>query len=447
MRLLIAILNRSRNTIQHSILAKRASINGLVSAIAFFVTLLLNLFLARWMGTDHFGIYTVVFNWVVVLSLVGRLGADQALLRLVAAYRVEGRLSALKGILIWSRRFVLAVSMLVAVVTACIVYLLQNDLDFRLVQTFWLGCLLIPLAALNQTFGFSLRGLHHFVHAVIPERVAMPMIIAACGLVLYLFNGKVDSVAIMIVTVVAAIVALGLLVWLLRSKVPDGTLEVEPEFFQKKWIQMSIPMVFVSGALVLLVNTDILMVGMVAGTTEAGIYSVSSRLAGIVAFGLFSFNTVVGPMISELYSLGQIDKLQSLVSRVAVWIGVTVFPMVLVMLFMGEWLLGMFGHAFTAGYVALVILCIGQMVSAGCGSSGYLLTMTGNHLLAAKILSFSALFNIIGNAVLIPLFGIAGAAVSTAASTALWNILMVYFVRRRLSIQSGILSAMIRRYF
>ncbi len=442
MQSIVIYLKGVINAIRRSVLAKQASINGSVAAAGFFATILLNIFLARLMGAEQFGIYMVVFNWVVVLASVGRLGADQTLLRFVAAYRVEGNLGALRGILIWSRGFVLTASILVAVITASVVALLQNSLELILVQTFWFGCILIPLTAISQTFNFSLRGLHCFAQAVIPERIVMPIVIVICGLGLYLVNRVADSPAIMLVTDLAAMVALVLLVLWLYREVPEGTLEAEPQLFRKKWVQTSIPMVIISGALIILVNTDIIMVGMLAGTTEAGIYTASSRLASVVIFGQITLSTVVGPMISELFSQGRMEELQELVTRAALWIGVTVIPVVLVMLFMGEWLLGFFGDAFTVGYLSLVVLCVGQITIASCGPVSYLMTMTGNHSLAAKIFSGSVLFNIVGNAVLIPLYGIAGAAFSTAATTVLWNILMVYFVHRKLSIRTDIVFAL-----
>lgn len=447
MQSLIVYLTSVCNTIQHSVLAKRASINGLVAAAGFFATLLLNIILARLMGAEQFGIYMVVFNWVVVLAAVGRLGADQTLLRFVAAYRVSGNLGALRGILVWSREFVIASSIFVAAITASVVGLLQDYLNSVLLQTFWLGCLLIPLTAINQTFNFSLRGLHCFAQAVIPERIVTPGVIVLCGLGLYLVNREANSISIMLITDFAAMIALALLVWRLYGSVPDNTFDAEPLLFRKEWIQTSLPMVIISVTLVILVNTDILMVGMLAGTTEAGIYTASSRLAGIVVFGQITLSTVVGPMISELYSQGHMEELQDLIMRVALWIGITVIPVVLVMLVMGEWLLSMFGLNFTAGYLALVILCIGQITIASCGPVTYLMTMTGNQAVAAKILSGSVLFNIVGNALLIPLYGIAGAAVSTAATTVLWNILMVFFVNRRLSIRTDIIFAVKRRHF
>jgi len=447
MQPIIIYLKDVLNAIQHSVLAKRASINGLVAAAGFFATLLLNIFLARLMGAEKFGAYMVVFNWVVVLATVGRLGADQTLLRFVAAYRVKGDLGALRGVLIWSWGYVLAASIFVAVITVIVVSLLQSSLDSILVQTFWFGCLLIPLTALNQTLNFSLRGLHCFAQAIFPERIVMPVVIVICGLGMYWSNLVVDSVTIMMVTDLAGIAALVLLVWRLYREVPEGTLVAEPRLFRKEWVQTSMPMVIISVTLVMLVNTDIIMVGMLAGAEDAGIYTASSRLASVVIFGQITLSTVVGPMIAELHSQGYQEELQDLVARVALWIGITVIPVVIVMLVLGEWLLTLFGPSFTVGYLALVILCIGQIVIASCGPVAYLMTMTGYQAMAAKILSGSTLFNVACNLVLIPLYGIAGAAASTSATIVLWNILMVYFVSRKLSIRTDIIFALIRRRF
>jgi O-antigen/teichoic acid export membrane protein len=89
--------------------------------------------------------------------------------------------------------------------------------------------------------------------------------------------------------------------------------------------------------------------------------------------------------------------------------------------------------------VPLLILLTGQVVNALAGSVGLIMTMTSHQNQAGAIIAVSTAANITLNALLIPLFGLAGAAISTAFTMALWNVAMLIFVQRRIGINSTIL--------
>ena len=57
--------------------------------------------------------------------------------------------------------------------------------------------------------------------------------------------------------------------------------------------------------------------------------------------------------------------------------------------------------------------------------------MTNNQNIYAKILFVGALVNIVLNYILIPIYGINGAAIASMFSLVVWNVLMIYEVRRK----------------
>ena len=68
------------------------------------------------------------------------------------------------------------------------------------------------------------------------------------------------------------------------------------------------------------------------------------------------------------------------------------------------------------------MIVIGELVSALCGSVGYILVMTGHQNKSAKVFAYTALINLVLNPIAIITFGILGAAITTALTTILWNI-------------------------
>ncbi|TIM51531.1 MAG: lipopolysaccharide biosynthesis protein, partial [Mesorhizobium sp.] len=72
--------------------------------------------------------------------------------------------------------------------------------------------------------------------------------------------------------------------------------------------------------------------------------------------------------------------------------------------------LSLFGAEFVAGYPLLFLLVFGVVARAAVGPCESLLTMSGNQNICAAVYAMTLAFNIGLNLVLIPLFGLWGAA-------------------------------------
>jgi O-antigen/teichoic acid export membrane protein len=100
----------------------------------------------------------------------------------------------------------------------------------------------------------------------------------------------------------------------------------------------------------------------------------------------------------------------------------------------------LFGDEFTAGRLSLAILCGAYLVNAAMGTSGYLLIMTKHEHAAAVAFGCSAAINVLGNFLLIPVWGINGAATATALSVVFVSVAFAILTSRKLGIQPTVLS-------
>jgi len=187
----------------------------------------------------------------------------------------------------------------------------------------------------------------------------------------------------------------------------------------------------------LLANIDVLMVGSLTGTQDAGIYAVAARIAVFVIFALTAVNAIAAPVITELYEKGDHQGLQFMLTKYARINAVFAVVVTGGFYLLGDYILRWFGTPFSAAYAALMVLCAGHVVNAAAGSVGFLLTMTGHEKQALYILIMTVLVNIALNALMIPLWGITGAAIATALSTVLWNGIMWGYARRRLGLDTA----------
>jgi O-antigen/teichoic acid export membrane protein len=107
---------------------------------------------------------------------------------------------------------------------------------------------------------------------------------------------------------------------------------------------------------------------------------------------------------------------------------------------MGMPLLWLFGPEFTAGYPMMFILAIGLVARAATGSVEAMMNMMGLQNAIAGVLALATAVNIGLNLVLIPTFGLAGAATATTMSMCLVAALQYSVARRRLGVHAFVLG-------
>jgi O-antigen/teichoic acid export membrane protein len=185
---------------------------------------------------------------------------------------------------------------------------------------------------------------------------------------------------------------------------------------------------------VLLGQTDVLLMSALRGSLDAGLYSAAARTGALVGLALVAGNAVVAPMIASCHSQGDVVGLRRVVrtgTRMALAGSLTLAAALVVF---GREVLAFFGPEYAGSYAALLVLCAGQVISAGIGPVGYLLSLTGHERTAARVYGVCAVVNVAASAILIPRWGLTGAAVATAGSMVMWNVWLRVLVRERLNL-------------
>ena len=99
-----------------------------------------------------------------------------------------------------------------------------------------------------------------------------------------------------------------------------------------------------------------------------------------------------------------------------------------------------FGAAYAQGATALAVLCFGQLLNAAVGPVGVLLNMSGHERDTLIGVSMASGANVILNLLLIPFLGLLGAAIASAATLAIWNMLLMRQVKNRLGVVSAVVD-------
>jgi len=110
----------------------------------------------------------------------------------------------------------------------------------------------------------------------------------------------------------------------------------------------------------------------------------------------------------------------------------TSLPIFLIVFIAPNWIMSLFGPEFTIGVSALLLMAFSQLINSLSGSVGYIMQMTNNQKMFQYIIISSSVLNILLNYLLIPIYGIDGAAFSSMVSMIVWNMVTVIFIKQKL---------------
>lgn len=402
------------------------------AGLAFVVAILL----ARYLGVDAFGKYSLAMSAVNILTTLAALGLPMLIVREVAIYRSAGQWSDLKGIIHAGNKWPILASLFM-VLLALVGQLWVPD---QLLGTLWLGMLLVPLLALNQMRAAVLRGLNWVVLADIPELLFRPLIVLFFLLAIAYGNIQINELGALVIQMVAAIGAFAAGTVMLRSRMPAELGPARASETKKEWFTGGI--IFLGMALISMVEgqTALLLTGLLSGAKDAGIYQAASQIVSLLIFGLMAVNMALQPKLAAAWSQGNRELAQHLATYSA-RLGTAVAMLMggILMLF-AEPLLALFGAAFGDGATALRILVVGQLANAAAGSCGIVLAMTGNQhiVLRGVMMALSANAALCG--LLIPVWGVSGAAIAASAGLLLWNSYLAIQARKLTGIRTTIFN-------
>ena len=217
----------------------------------------------------------------------------------------------------------------------------------------------------------------------------------------------------------------------------DSSEEIE-DLPLKKMLKISLPLMFAQSVQFIMAWTDKLMLGNMLGPESVAIYGVAFRFSMGVSITLMAINSIASPKFAEKFSNNDISGMGKVAMQSAKLIFWTTIPLASILLIFPKFFMGLYGTDFVdsplilgAGFEALRWLIIGRIVNALSGSVGNLMQMTGQQNNYMKILIAGSIINVTLNYILIPIYGIKGAAFTSVCSLSFWNLTMVYMVKKK----------------
>ena len=378
--------------------------------------------IARHYSTSEYGIFNLALSVLSIILVIVTLGFQNSLPREVAFYkeREPSRVGDLTSTVL----IIVALNSLIWVVIlisgAGIISQVFDEV--RLAYALKILAFALPFSALIGTIISLSQGLGRVRERVYFQNIVYPILWLTLVLFLTVFNLQFAFIFCAYL-LAQSLTFLALIFEVYRI----GLFELRFSFdlrIGKELLVFSIPLML-TGILWFVMNwTDTLMLGYYKSSEIVGIYNAASPLARLIPIFLSSAGFLYSPIVSQLYAQGKISEMKRVYQILTKWIFLLTFPIFSVMFLFPEVALRFFfGDKYVSAAPALQILALGFMFHTFLGLNGGSLIIIGESSFIMVTNIVSAVFNILLNTMLILNYGLEGAAVATATSYFMGNIL------------------------
>lgn len=397
---------------------------------------LVKIYVARVLGAEKLGLYALGMTLVSMAQLIAVVGLHSTAGRYVAVYNATGKFNQLRSLLTRSLGIIVLLNLIFAggllLTGGWIARTLYHAPD--LAQYIPLFAVLMILGSLNVFYCQVLGGFKDVAkRTIITNFVGSSLVIALTVAFLAMGFGMRGYLWAQIINSIVVVALLVVVAWKLTpvparfSMAPLLPLDPEIKAFALAAFGMG-------GVEFLVSQADKILLGFYLNPSLVGIYVLASTLSAFVPIILQSVNQIFAPVIADLHAQGRDDVLQALFQTLTKWVLGLTLPLACVIIVFAVPLMRIFGPTFEAGWSVLVIAAVGQIVNCGVGSVGYILLMSGNQRRLIKVQFAMAIVSVSVNVTLIPMIGIAGAAVAAALVTVAGNLWNLAEVRKALKI-------------
>ncbi len=420
-------------------LLKGTAAGALVRLIGYVASFGVLITISRHHGAAGAGRYAMVLSILGITGLLCMVGTQRSIVRFIAVDRSSKAIGGGTGV--WFRISIIVLFLSLA--GGAILYGLAGWLDTTVFQKQHIDLSLriispaLPFYCLYSINASALQGMKR-IAAATALRSTIPQFLILAGLWTAWALGvrAIDTVFISLALASVITCALSYLIW--KSLVlKDLPFESASTMSVRKILSVSGPMLISSAIFMVLAWGDTLVLGAFCSPEKIGIYRAALRLAMLIEFVLEAVRGIAGPKFADAYWHGDsavLRLLMILTSRLVFWL---TLPCILGLILLSKLFLTAFGPEFAAGQQALLILALGQTANSLCGPVGVFLQMTDGQKTVQHIVTVAAVVNIGLNLLLVPRWGINGAACATAVSTMFWNVSAGLCVRSRLGYWIG----------
>lgn len=422
------------------LIAKSSLIVSITLLLSKIFLYLYRIIIARHYGPEVYGLFTlsvVIANWFRIFS---SFGLKEGLLRYISLFRGKNEKDKIKYIYKKSVCILAITSILAGILLFCLskfvaVKIFSNPDLIIFLRIFSIS---IPFIVLGPTFLSVIRAFEKinpfsFISNILGNLVQLVLLII---LIFLGINSNSVSVSYLI-----GVFSICLASYLISRKIVSkisftkNANNKENKKTFKEMFSYSWPFLFYGVINFIFYWTDSFMIGIFRNVEEVGFYNAAVPIALFLSLPFDLFAQLFFPLVTKEFSKGNLEIVKQLSQQVGKWIFMVIMPIfILFMIFPGAFINIFFGKEYLVATDALRFLAVGNMILTLCFVSRELISIKGKSKLILVDMLIAGVANIILNAILIPAYGITGAALATMISMIFLGVLFVVQSYKSLSI-------------
>jgi O-antigen/teichoic acid export membrane protein len=392
--------------------AKGGGIAFVGNLFVFFFRFLFGLVLARLLGAELMGLYSLSTTITDMTAVIAEIGIGAGVVRFVSIAIGQKDKAKLWGVI----QTGLAVPVVTSVLLAIGVFVLAEPIALGffhrpdLIPVLRMGSLGIPFTVLIAVQSSITQAFKHMEYKVYGEDITLNLLKLVLTVVFLVIGFGVVGVALAHNISLLVVTAMFFLFVnkLFSLKRPLNTAKRNP----RELFGFTLPLYLNQLLSGFSGSIESLILGSLGLVSGVGVYGTALRLSAVGMLFHRSLQRIAMPMISDLYDRREMGQLKRVYRTTTKW-GMTFnLPIFLVIALFANPLLLIFGDEFVAGATGLIILAFANLFNASTGVCGSMITMTGHPKLTFANSVIYLVLNIALDVALIPLWGITGAALA-----------------------------------
>lgn len=397
------------------------------------IAMLTSIIVARVYGAEVMGVVAVVNSVLLLATIFSVLGTSTSIMRLIPEHMVKFSAGSAYRVYRKTQYIVIVVGALIGAILFVGARWVAEAIFSKphLAPFLALAGVFVIFKSLVQLNTQAVRGLKlrrtFALMQILPHAFNLLLVVSLP----FFLSGR----DIPIYAVLGSVALTGVTGWLLMEQgfrkqiTADDHVEAMPA---RDILSISAPMFMTATIDFAGAQTGVIMLGIFSSEAQLGIYSVAVKLATLTGFILAAINSTAAPKFAELFHANKVDELFYVAKRSARLVFWTTTPILLGLVIFGKPVLRLlFGPEFTDAYRPLLFLAAGQFVNSISGCTGLFMNMTGRQKEFRNIVMLQACLNVTLTIILIPRYGITGAAIAFMVSECFWNFATLLYIKRQ----------------
>lgn len=379
--------------------------------------------LARLLGAENYGLYNLAITAAAIAGAISVFGLDSTMTRYIAIMNGRQDKAGVWGVIQVGVGTAVLLSAIISTCLFALAYPISTAIfhDPRLAPLLQVASLVVPFLTLSDVLAGATRGFKKMGDTVIAQNIVQPII--RLSLILIVAVGSLSlPVAILIFGIADLTASLVLLYFLnrrfnLRQSLTQGKRNT------REILSFSLPLWLSDILTSFRSNIQTLLIGSLDTIRGVGIFSIVHQVTLIGNIFHASMNQSARPLIAELNDQGKQKRVEQIYQTTTRWVVTLNMPMILIILLFPGPIMSIFGKSFADGVPALILMGLVNFVNVATGMCGTILDMTGHTRMKLVNSIVRVTVGIMANFLLIPRWGITGAAMAALIHEVIANAL------------------------